>query len=133
VLRQYPSASLDLAKCLPKVTEAELLAARRALRKSVSIAEPMREALVDLARALRQDERVLQGVSTRALVLMLPALQARALIHGRDFVSPDDLAALALPVLGHRIECVPGVLDKALVIEACLAKVIEQLAKASLR
>ena len=43
-----------------------------------------------LARAIREDARVLQGASTRALVLMMPALQARALLHGRDYVGPDD-------------------------------------------
>ena len=69
--------------------------ARRAVRAGVFIAEAMREALVDLARALRSDERVLQGVSTRSLVLMLPALQARALMRGRDYVAPEDVEALA--------------------------------------
>jgi MoxR-like ATPase len=133
VLRQYPTASLDMGQDLPKVSRADLIAARRTVRSGVHLAEPIREALVDLARGLRADERVLQGASTRSLVLMLPALQVRALIRGRDYVSPEDIEALALPVLGHRIECVPGVMDKTQVIRAALQPVIERLARLSLR
>jgi MoxR-like ATPase len=133
VLRQYPRPSLDMSQGLPRVRRLELSAARRAIRASVHIAEPIRVALVDLARALRTDERVLQGASTRSLVLMLPALQVRALIHGRDHVSPEDIEALALPIFGHRIECVPGVMDKADVIRSNLLPVIERLARVSLQ
>jgi MoxR-like ATPase len=39
---------------------------------------------------------------------MLPALQARALLEGRDYVSPDDLAAIAPHVFGHRLVVAPG-------------------------
>ena len=98
VLRHYPRPSLEMARDLPRV-HARRDAARRGARSaaSVHIAEAIREALVDLARALRDDERVLQGASTRSLVLMLPALQARALMRGRDYVAPEDVEALALP------------------------------------
>jgi MoxR-like ATPase len=132
VLRQYPRPSLDMSQGLPRVSRADLLAARRAIKHGVHIAEPIREALVDLARALRADERVLQGASTRSLVLMLPALQVRALVRGRDHVTPEDVEALAKPIFGHRIECVPGVMDKSEVIAANMMAVIEKLARMSL-
>jgi MoxR-like ATPase len=93
----------------------------------------VKEALVDLARLLRSDSRVLQGASTRALVLMLPALQARAVIHGRDFVSPEDIEALAPHVFKHRLECAPGVEDVDGLIAEATAVEIEKLARASLR
>ena len=133
VLRHYPRASLEQGRELPRVSRAELLAARDAIRNDVHIADAIREALVDLARGLRADERVLQGASTRALVLMLPALQVRALLHGRDHVGPEDVEALAQPVFSHRIECVPGVLEKSDVIRSALRPVIENLARQSLR
>ncbi len=132
VLNQYPRPSLELGRSLPRVNRVELLAGRRAIRGGVHIAPQIREALVDLARGLRADERVLQGASTRSLVLMLPALQVRALMHGRDYVAPEDVGALAVPIFGHRIECVPGVLDKAEVVRASLAPVLERLARESL-
>jgi MoxR-like ATPase len=133
VLKQYPRPSLDMASGMSKVSREELLAARQAIRDQVVLSEAMRGAMVDLATALRSDERVLQGASTRSLVLMMPALQARAVLRGRDYVAPDDLAALALPVFGHRLECVPGVLDKGEVIRACLGPIVEKLAAASMR
>jgi MoxR-like ATPase len=133
VLAHYPVPSLRMSDNLPKVKRAELLAARRAIRRGVFIAEPIREALVDLAGALRQDARVLQAASTRSLVLMLPALQARALLRGRDYVAPEDLEALAPFVFRHRIDCSPSVQDCASVIAGCLAPQIERLARYSLK
>ncbi len=133
VLDQYPRASLDVARDRPGVTRDEVLAARRQTRGSVHVAPVVKEALVDLARLLRSDSRVLQGASTRALVLMLPALQARAVIKGRDFVSPEDIEVLAPYVFKHRLECAPGVEDvEALIAEATSVE-IEKLARASLR
>jgi MoxR-like ATPase len=133
VLDQYPRRSLELARDQPGVTRAEILAARRQTRGAVHVAPVVKEALVDLARLLRSDSRVLQGASTRALVLMLPALQARAVIHGRDFVSPEDVEVLAPYVFKHRLECAPGVEDVDALIREASAVEIEKLARASLR
>ncbi|MBW2717855.1 MAG: hypothetical protein DRH23_10500 [Deltaproteobacteria bacterium] len=133
VLDQYPRASLEVAGDYPGVSRAEILAARRQTRGAVHVAPVVKEALVDLARLLRSDSRVLQGASTRALVLMLPALQARAVIHGRDFVSPEDIEALAPHVFKHRLECAPGVEDVDGLIAEATAVEIEKLARASLR
>lgn len=133
VLEQYPRASLGLASELPKTTRSEVLAARKAVRDQVAVEPVLREALVDLARALREDRRVLQGTSTRSLVLAMPALQARAVIHGRDYVAPEDLEHLAPYVFKHRIECTPGVDDPAQVVRECAEPQVERLAKASMK
>jgi len=133
VLDQYPRASLDVARDHPGVSRAEILGARRQTRGAVHVAPVVKEALVDLARLLRSDSRVLQGASTRALVLMLPALQARAVMHGRDFVSPEDIEALAPHVFKHRLECAPGVEDVDALIAEATAVEVEKLARASLR
>lgn len=133
VLDQYPRPSLDVAGDFPGVGRDELLAARRRTRADVFVSPLVKEALVDLARSLRGDPRVLQGASTRSLVLMLPALQARAVIRGRDFVSPEDVEALAPFVFKHRLECAPGVEDIEALIGECASAQIEKLARASLR
>lgn len=133
VLDQYPRASLEVARDLPGVTRDEVIEARRQTRGAVHVAPVVKEALVDLARLLRDDPRVLQGASTRALVLMLPALQARAVIRGRDFVSPEDVEALAPYVFKHRLECAPGVDDVEALIAQATEVEIEKLARASLR
>jgi MoxR-like ATPase len=132
LLTQYPRPALSMSEGLPRVSRDELLAARNAVREGVHIAPALRESLVDLARNLRSDERILQGASTRSLVLMLPALQARALLRGRDYVLPEDIAALAPHVFGHRLECAPGVTDRIELINAAAAPVMERLSKLSL-
>jgi MoxR-like ATPase len=132
LLAQYPTPSLSMSEGLPRVSRDELMGARVAVREGVYIAPPIREALVDLARALRSDERILQGASTRSLVLMLPALQARALLRGRDYVLPEDVTALSVHVFSHRLECAPGVVDKHELIRTAIAPVIERLSKLSL-
>jgi len=59
--------------------------------------------------------------------------QARAVIHGRDFVAPEDIEALAPHVFKHRLECAPGVEDVDALISEATAVQIEKLARASLR
>lgn len=133
VLEHYPRPSLNMAEGIEQVSRDEVLAARAAMRAGVFIAPAMREALVDLANGLRSDDRVLQGASTRSLVLAMPALQAEALMQGRDYVTPEDLARLAGPIFSHRLECAAGPSDVPRVIQDCLAPVLEKLARATLK
>jgi MoxR-like ATPase len=118
---------------LPRVGRGELLAARRSVESEVWVAPAVRECLVDLCRDLRDDERVLQGPSTRSMVLALPALQAHALLEGRDFVSSEDVARLAPYVFAHRLELAPGVEGSTRVVEECMVKPLERLSRSTLR
>ena len=59
--------------------------------------------IVDLARATRNDGEVLHGVSTRAAAALAGAVRARAALDGRDYALPDDVQALFLPAMRHRI------------------------------
>jgi MoxR-like ATPase len=133
VLAAYPRPHLDYAADKPGVTRDEVLLARRALREGVVLDPAFRESLVDLARSLRSDKRVLQGASTRSLVLLLPALQARALLAGRDYVSPHDLEVLAPHVFGHRLEVAPGIDDIAAIVKEHTAREVEKLSRKALR
>ena len=60
--------------------------------------------LVDLANASRSHPAISLGMSPRATLSLQRAARAWALLHGRDYVMPDDVKALALPVIGHRLE-----------------------------
>ncbi len=117
---------------LPGVARDEVIGARRAVEDQIYVSEAIREALVDAAAATREHPHVLQGVSTRSLVMMLPALQARALLRGRDFVSGEDLEALAPLVFGHRLELTPAAESEEAVVADCLGSAMEKLARASL-
>jgi MoxR-like ATPase len=133
VLGDYPAPRLQRAAELPGAKRSEVIAVREVLRSQVAIHAAVREALVDIATALRNDQRLVSGVSTRSLVLLLPALQARALIRGRDYVSPEDVAALAHHVFQHRIEPSPGIDDVGPVVRDALTPAIEKLARMSLQ
>ncbi|MEZ4407616.1 MAG: AAA family ATPase [Polyangiales bacterium] len=118
---------------LPRVTRTELIDARKVIERFIHVAPEVRECLVDIANRTRSDERVLQGASTRSLVLMIPALQARALTRVRDFVNAEDVEALAANIFAHRLELAPGTdSPEALLRERC-ADPIERLARATLR
>jgi MoxR-like ATPase len=118
---------------LPKVSVRDIVAARILVHYGVRVDPSIHTALVDIARATREDHRVLQGLSTRALVWALPALQARAVLRGRDHVTSDDLAALMEPLFAHRIEVAPGVEDVPALVRQCAAAALEQLSRRTLR
>jgi len=118
---------------LPRVTRTQVLEARRAIDEGVAIATQVKECLVDVARAIRDDERVLQGSSTRSLVLMLPALQALAGLRGRDYVAADDVETLVPRVFGHRVELAPGVGELRTVLDEAMERPLEALARSTLR
>lgn len=122
----------DGARSGPAVTRDELLASRAAIDRGVAIAEVVKTTLVDISRRLRADERVLQGNSTRSLVLMLPALQAAAALRGRNFVSAEDIELLLPRVLGHRIELAPGVADLNRILHDNMREPMERLAGSTL-
>ncbi|MCB9794915.1 MAG: AAA family ATPase [Alphaproteobacteria bacterium] len=118
---------------LPRVTRTEICDARRVVTGQVHIAQAIRQCLVDIADNTRSSERALQGISTRALVLMMPALQARALAKGRDYVNADDVEALSEVVLAHRLAIAPGAGPADEVIAECIAKPLERLSRSTLR
>jgi MoxR-like ATPase len=87
-------------------TAAELLAAQDAA-KQVRAAEPLRDYIVRLLWFTRKDPRVELGASPRAGLMLLRAAKAHALMSGRDYTLPDDVQALAEPVLAHRLVMAP--------------------------
>jgi MoxR-like ATPase len=116
---------------LPSVTRSEILDAR-AVIASIHVAPEVQECLVDIAGETRKSPQILQGASTRSLVLMIPALQARALSRMRSYVSADDVEALAPFIFGHRLELAPGVDDVDSLIRAAMVKPLERLARATM-
>ena len=90
----------------PVADHAEVLAAQDAARR-VHASKALRDYIVTLLRRTRDDERVELGASPRAGLMLLRAAKARALLAGRDHALPDDVQALAQPVLSHRLMLVP--------------------------
>ena len=83
-------------------TKEEILAAQDTFRLTL-VSEAVRAYIVALCEKTRQGETVRLGVSTRGMLALLRASQALACVRGRTYVTPDDVQALAVPVLAHRI------------------------------
>ncbi|MEM1009475.1 MAG: AAA family ATPase, partial [Myxococcota bacterium] len=101
----------DAQRQIPRmhpITRDEILRCRQNIRAHIEVSPLVREALVEMANEIRNDQRVLQGISTRSLVLALSALQARAAIRGRDYVHAEDLQKLSPFLFCHRLELAPG-------------------------
>jgi MoxR-like ATPase len=90
----------------PVTTAAELSAAQDAATR-VHASEPLRDYVVRLLWRTREDPRVELGASPRSGLMLLRAAKAHAMIHRRDHALPDDVQALAEPVLAHRLVIAP--------------------------
>lgn len=95
--------------------------------KEVHVSTGIQRYIVDLANATRTHPAVLLGMSPRAALALQRAARAWAVLHGREYVLPDDVKALALPVIGHRLELrtarTAGTDHVASVVNELLAKV----------
>jgi MoxR-like ATPase len=109
----------DLA---PVLSPGDVLALQ-AQTKTVRVDRAVAEYLLALVQATRADARLRLGVSPRGSLMLYRMAQARARLENRDYVSPDDVRALAVPVLAHRLMLdskakYGGVLTETLVGEA---------------
>jgi MoxR-like ATPase len=103
---------------------AERVTALRRVPETVTVEREVREYLVDLARATREDRRVEIGVSPRGIQRFFEAARAHAVVAGRPYVAPDDVKAVAPAVLTHRLvltaEASIRDLDPGAVVDAAL-------------
>ena len=86
-----------------QVATADDLLAARATVAAVHVDDTVKEYVLDIVAATRENPNVEYGASPRATLAFLDAAKARAAINGRDYVIPDDVKALLEPVLVHRL------------------------------
>jgi MoxR-like ATPase len=96
----------DFSKVERVVEREEILSLIEDVKK-VKASESILLYLHEIARRIRSDERILFGVSPRAVEHLLLASKALAFLEGRNYVIPDDVKRLAVPVLAHRIKLKP--------------------------
>ncbi len=100
--RESPEAVLECGAVQPVLAPGALAGLRLAL-EHVAVREEVIRYLVDVVRRTRDHENVLVGAGPRATQSLLLAARALAAIDGRDFVSPDDVRAVAPAVFDHRL------------------------------
>ncbi len=88
---------------LGAVCEKEDIIAAGRLVREVTVSDAVKDYIVRLVVATRESDRVRLGVSPRGTLALMRASQGYAAVMGRDYVLPDDVKAVAVPVLAHRI------------------------------
>jgi len=140
----YPSAESELAmlevhgsssplETLEPVAQAEDIMELIAAVRRVHVAEPLKQYVIRLVAATRSSPELRLGASPRATLHLLRAGRARAALDGRDFVIPDDMQALALPVLAHRLLPSAEAVVTQQPPERVLAAIVEHLPLPQLR
>jgi MoxR-like ATPase len=86
-----------------RVLDADRVESLRKAPESVRVDEDLLYYMAQLTRTTRTDRRVAVGVSPRGTQRLFEASRARAVVVGREFVTPDDVKAVAQPVLAHRL------------------------------
>ena len=84
------------------ISEADVLKIKEDVRK-IKIADSVLKYAGDIVTLTRKENRFVMGVSPRAMIMLVQAAQAKAYISGRDFVTPDDIKAVAVNTLHHRV------------------------------
>jgi len=102
----------------------EDLAELRLSLNDIVVREELIAYLVDLVRKTRDHESILVGAGPRATQALLLASRAHASIEGRDFVTPDDIRAMALPVLEHRLILRPEFEIEGLGVEEVVQRIL---------
>src|SRR2546422_3610445 len=110
------------------VMTAETLTALRGQLNHIVIREELVAYLVDIVRTTRKFESVLVGAGPRATQALLLASRAFAAIAGRDFVTPDDIKTMSVPVLEHRLILRPEFEIEGVGLGEVIQKILEQVA-----
>ncbi|MCM1113261.1 MAG: MoxR family ATPase [Muribaculum sp.] len=103
ILNRYMEMEKEPLDLLESVLSLEELDRCRKAADAVFVHPCVREYMVDLIQGTRTGEGVVMGVSPRGSLALLRSVKAYAYLEGREYVTPDDVKALAVPVLSHRI------------------------------
>jgi MoxR-like ATPase len=91
-----------LSSLTPICSAQDLIAAQTAVRK-IHLSDAVKDYIIRIADVTRSSEKLRIGVSPRGTLALAHVAQAHAALDGRDFVLPDDVKAVAVPVLSHRV------------------------------
>ncbi len=117
---------IDL-ELLQSIASVEQILAARAEVKAVEVKDTILDYLLELVKRSRQYPDLSLGASPRSAVAWLQATKAHAWLEGRDFVTPDDVKAIALPLLRHRLILRPEAQLDGLVIDTVINSLLSQV------
>ena len=121
-----PESRLDRPNITP-VLDGDTLAQLRAGLAGITLREELVRYAVDIVRATRTRDSVMLGAGPRATQALVLGARAFAAVSGSDFVSPDHLRDIVVPVLGHRILLRPEHEVEGLTAEEVIAQILDEL------
>ena len=127
VLERY-SGSVKPMAALEPVCAAEDIIALQDMVTAIYCSPEVRSYVATLASATRQEPALQLGASTRAAIALIHGAQACALLDGRDFILPEDVQHMALPVLSHRVVLNPEARMKGVSAEQVLMTILKNVA-----
>jgi len=116
----------------PVCTRSDILDARKACEE-VHVAQPLRQAIIDIVQSTRGNPMIQFGASTRAALMLQSAIKAWALTNGRSHATEDDLRYMAPFVLLHRLRFHAGAGEPGKALEALMQPSIEKLVRSGLK
>ena len=126
ILRRRVERRTDDVELRPVVDRATLLAMQQAV-EAVHVADEMTGYIVDLVAATRADSQLQTGASPRGSLALVKLARAHAALRGRDFVGPDDVQAVAVPALGHRVIIRPELWVRGVSGDEVIARIVESV------
>jgi MoxR-like ATPase len=126
VLTRRIGRESDEVELRPIIDRATLIEMQGAV-ESVHVADSVREYCVDLVVATRVSPSAAVGASPRGSLALLKLARCRAGLHGRDFVLPDDVKAVAVPALAHRLVLRPELWVQQVTPEDVVREVLESV------
>ncbi len=125
MLTEQTTEQQPLDALAPVATEEDVLAAIEEAR-GVFVEESLNRYIVAVLRHTRSDGRLYLGASPRAGIALLRVAKSRALSQGRDYIAPEDVKAVAPPVLAHRLILAPEARSSGLDAAAVVTDIIER-------
>jgi MoxR-like ATPase len=122
----FDAANLAAAR-IERVMDAESLRCARRVTRATRVDALIRQYIAHIVRATRSRPQVSLGASPRAGVMLMLAAKARAVLEARDYVTPDDVKAMAKPVLRHRILLIPEAEVEGKTADDCIHELLNSI------
>ena len=123
VLERYSGVVKPMATIEPVCTAQDILSLQEMVKR-VYCSPEVRMYVATLVAATRQEPALALGASTRAAIALIHGAQACALLAGRDYIIPEDVQHMALPVLSHRLVLSPESRMKGITAQSVVMKVM---------
>jgi MoxR-like ATPase len=126
ILERRLERARDEVELTPVVDRDTLLRMQAAI-EDVHVADSLGRYIVDVVAATRSSQRLQVGASPRGSLALLKLSRCRAALHGRDFATPDDVKAVAVPALGHRLTLKPELWVQRISADEVVRETLEQV------